>query len=59
MPEWHAQHEWTRMGLWDCHPEGTRLTRRVCDSMLEALQDAHRLDEHLQSLAEGRELVAA
>ncbi len=37
MPEWHAQDQWTRMGLWDLEPEGDVLQRRPCASMLEAL----------------------
>lgn len=59
MPEWHAQHEWTRMGLWDCDATRECLQRRICDSMLEALSDAHRLDAHLHHLAEERTLIAA
>ena len=59
MPEWHARDEWTRMGLWDCHSEGDRLHRRVCDSMWDALTEAHRLDAHLHNLSDERELVAA
>lgn len=59
MPEWHAQHEWTRMGLWDCHSVGDRLHRRICDSMWDALAEAHRLDAHLHDLSDERELIAA
>jgi hypothetical protein len=59
MPEWHAQEEWTRMGLWDCHVEGDRLHRRLCEPMMEALVEAHRLDAHLHWLSEHRELIAA
>lgn len=59
MPEWHAQHEWTRMGLWDCQAQDSVLRRQVCDSMMEALRDAHRLDAHLHRLSEVSELVAA
>jgi hypothetical protein len=47
MPEWHAQDEWTSMGLWDphhadcpgddpCECKG----RFCCEPMLEALQEA-------------------
>jgi hypothetical protein len=59
MPEWHAQEEWTRMGLWDCHLEEGKLHRRECEPMMEALQEAHRLDERLREVAETRELIAA
>lgn len=59
MPEWHARHEWTRMGLWDCHPDGECLQRRICDSMLAALAEARRLDAHVRRHAETRELIAA
>ncbi len=37
MPEWHAQDEWTRMGLWDVHPEQGRI---LYDPMFEALREA-------------------
>jgi hypothetical protein len=59
MPEWHAQDEWTRMGLWDCHADGEHLHRRLCEPMMEALAEAHRLDAHLHWLSEERELIAA
>lgn len=40
MPEWHAQDEWTRMGLWDidCQPDG--LQRTACVRSLQALRHA-------------------
>ena len=42
MPEWHAQNEWTRMGLWDVHPKHERV---LYDPMFKALQEAQaRLD---------------
>jgi hypothetical protein len=51
MPEWHAQNEWTWMGLWDPHyadcPGGDPCgcpSRVCCDPMLEALQEAQRLE---------------
>jgi hypothetical protein len=44
MPEWHAQHEWTRMGLWDLHPAEPTLSRVLCEPMREALRDAQRLE---------------
>lgn len=47
MPEWHAQEEWTRMGLWDLHPGGSTLDRVLCEPMLFALQEAR----HLEALA--------
>jgi beta-glucosidase/6-phospho-beta-glucosidase/beta-galactosidase len=58
MPEWHAQHEWTRMGLWDCdhlHPE---LPRTVCEPALCALREAQRL-EGGQWAVPGRAVPAA
>jgi hypothetical protein len=59
MPEWHAQDEWTRMGLWDCHFEDGKLHRKECEPMMSALQEAHRLDERLRRVVETRELIAA
>lgn len=47
MPEWHAQEEWTRMGLWDLHPGEPTLDRVVCEPMLDALEEAR----HLEALA--------
>ncbi|HEU4752432.1 MAG TPA: family 1 glycosylhydrolase [Armatimonadota bacterium] len=44
MPEWHAQHEWTRMGLWDCDHASPELRRVVCQPMLQALREAQRLE---------------
>lgn len=40
MPEWHARHEWTRMGLWDLESDGHKLQRTPCMPMLDALRDA-------------------
>lgn len=40
MPEWHAQHEWTRMGLWDLELKGETLHRVLCEPMAEALREA-------------------
>lgn len=40
MPEWHAQQEWTRMGLWDLAPRGNALHRVIYTPMLEALREA-------------------
>jgi hypothetical protein len=50
MPEWHAQHEWTLMGLWDLVPEGETLCRVPYIPMLEALSEAQqRLESRYQS----------
>jgi hypothetical protein len=40
MPEWHARHEWTSMGLWDLVPRGHVLERVGCAPMLDALREA-------------------
>jgi beta-glucosidase/6-phospho-beta-glucosidase/beta-galactosidase len=40
MPEWHAQTEWTYMGLWDLEPDGDALVRTPHVPMLEALREA-------------------
>lgn len=52
MPEWHAQDEWTWMGLWDPHhaecPGGDPCEcppRICCEPMLEALQEAQRIED--------------
>jgi hypothetical protein len=45
MPEWHDRSVWTRMGLWDLEPHGDRLKREICSPMLDALNDAKRLDD--------------
>lgn len=50
MPEWHSQDEWTLLGLWDVSTD-TKL-RSLCQPMFEALQDAHRLNAHLNALPE-------
>jgi beta-glucosidase/6-phospho-beta-glucosidase/beta-galactosidase len=42
MPEWHAQEEWVRMGLWDLVREESRLSRELCRPMLRELQSATR-----------------
>jgi hypothetical protein len=44
MPEWHAQHEWTRMGLWDLMPGDETLCRILCEPMLEALHEVRQLE---------------
>jgi hypothetical protein len=50
MPEWHAQHEWTRMGLWDLVPQSPTLGRILCEPMLEALREAQRLEGRQHAL---------
>ena len=40
MPEWHAQHEWTQMGLWDLARRGDSLERVLYTPMFEALAEA-------------------
>src|SRR5262249_33891138 len=37
MPEWHAPHEWTRMGLWDLVEQDGRLLRQPEPAMMQAL----------------------
>jgi len=45
MPEWHAQHEWTRMGLWDLEDHSASLRRVPCGPALAALRESEqRLD---------------
>jgi hypothetical protein len=40
MPEWHAQDQWTRMGLWDLEREQDVLERKACKPMMAALRKA-------------------
>jgi hypothetical protein len=40
MPEWHAQDQWTRMGLWDLEREQDVLERKACKPMMAALRQA-------------------
>ena len=40
MPEWHARHEWTHMGLWDLAPRNGALERVIYAPMLDALREA-------------------
>jgi hypothetical protein len=40
MPEWHAPHIWTRMGLWDLEPDGAELRRVVYEPMRRELRAA-------------------
>lgn len=44
MPEWHAPHKWTLMGLWDLVHHQSTLARRLCDPMMQALRSAQRLE---------------
>jgi beta-glucosidase/6-phospho-beta-glucosidase/beta-galactosidase len=46
MPEWHDQQQWTLMGLWDVARGKGKKGRKLCVPMLEALQQAQRLDIH-------------
>lgn len=48
MPEWHAQEEWTRMGLWDLVPGDPTLDRVLCEPMLAALHEAAHLEAWVQ-----------
>jgi hypothetical protein len=41
MPEWHAQDQWTRMGLWDLEREQDVLERKACGPMMAALRTVH------------------
>jgi hypothetical protein len=40
MPEWHAQDEWTNMGLWDIDTSTPDFKRVVCPEMMDALEEA-------------------
>lgn len=44
MPEWHAPHTWTLMGLWDLVHHQSTLGRQLCSPMMEALRQAQRLE---------------
>ena len=44
MPEWHAPHEWTLMGLWDLVHNQSTLGRKLFDPMMQALRVAQRLE---------------
>jgi hypothetical protein len=48
MPEWHARHEWTLMGLWYVMHHQALLGRKLCGPMLEALRTAQRLESRLR-----------
>lgn len=42
MPEWHAQDEWTRMGLWDLNEVSHDLARTAHEPSMRALGEAQR-----------------
>jgi len=42
MPEWHSPEEWTRMGLWDLHPNGDVLERVLYEPMCRELIKAQK-----------------
>ena len=44
MPEWHAPHKWTLMGLWDLVHYQSTLRRKLFDPMMDALRSAQRLE---------------
>jgi hypothetical protein len=46
MPEWHAQEQWTCMGLWDLAFEDGSLRRQICQQMHDALRLAQELEFH-------------
>lgn len=46
MPEWHAPHEWTQMGLWELSGNDDSLDRVIHEPMREALQAAQQLLAH-------------
>jgi hypothetical protein len=61
MPEWHARHVWTQMGLWDLQrDEGGSLRRVPYEPLHEALRDARaRLEPLHASRNTNAELVAS
>jgi beta-glucosidase/6-phospho-beta-glucosidase/beta-galactosidase len=44
MPEWHDQQRWTQMGLWEVQCQSGCGERKICESMLEALRKAQRIE---------------
>ncbi|MDB6110448.1 MAG: hypothetical protein JWR69_2198 [Pedosphaera sp.] len=40
MPEWHARHQWTPLGLWDLDHQQTTLHRKIYQPLLESLRNA-------------------
>ena len=59
MPEWHARHIWTRMGLWDLEHDGDRLRRVPYAPMHEALREAQLRLETLRPTVKARTAYAA
>jgi hypothetical protein len=60
MPEWHARHVWSRMGLWDLEHDGEGLRRVPHEPTHEALRDAQRRLEPLHTRRNSnRTLVAS
>lgn len=49
MPEWHAQDEWTPMGLWDPDTECPELSRIPHEPALEALCEAQRIEKLVEA----------
>ena len=47
MPEWHDQTRWTQMGLWELAECDSKLERRLCEPMLEALKKAQGIEQRL------------
>lgn len=44
MPEWHAPHEWTPMGLWDLVEQDGQLLRVPEPAMMQALREVARVE---------------
>jgi hypothetical protein len=60
MPEWHARHVWSRMGLWDLEHDGGGLRRVPHEPTHEALREAQRRLEPLHARRNSnRTLVAS
>lgn len=51
MPEWHAQSEWTHMGLWDLKNVDGVLERELCQPMMEALNKTGILEKQIGTRA--------
>jgi beta-glucosidase/6-phospho-beta-glucosidase/beta-galactosidase len=59
MPEWHARHVWTRMGLWDLERDGERLRRVPHEPTHAALREAQRRLEPLHALKNSNRILVA
>jgi hypothetical protein len=46
MPEWHAQDEWTHMGLWNLKRVNGSLIREIYHPMMEAIEAIRFLEKH-------------